>query len=149
MFQLLGTALLLWVLWASPIGKAKRNGLVLLVLALVFSLWTTVEYFLSCAEAAEKIQGNATTFTAKLRSLLGYKSAAEPKNITKTSDFNTRVKNYMVVGNAMTGLPNEITSNCAKYPEKYPEPKLKKEVSSSNADVRNITRYEKKVAKAK
>ena len=145
MFQLLATALLLWGLWVSPLGKAKRTGLVLLVLALAFSLWTTVEYFMTCAQAAEEVKGNATSFTAKLRSLLGYKAAKEPKNITKSSDFNTRVRNYQTLRNDMTGLPSRITANCASYTEA----KLKKTVDDSDDNVEDIKKYEAKVAKAK
>jgi hypothetical protein len=145
MFQLLATALLLWGLWASPLGKAKRTGLVLLVLALVFSLWTTVEYFMTCEQAAEKVKGNATSFTAKLRSLLGYKAAKDPKNITKTGDFNTRMRNYQTLRNDMAGLPSRITANCASYTEA----KLKKAVVNSDSNVSDIQKYEAKVAKAK
>lgn len=145
MFQLLATALLLWGLWVSPLGKAKRTGLILLVLALVFSLWTTVEYFITCAEAAGKIRANATSFGAKLRSLLDYKAAKEPKMITKTGDFNTRVRKYKTLRNDMTGLPSRITANCASYTEA----KLKKAVDNSDSNVSDIQKYETKVAKAK
>ena len=104
-----------------------------------------MEYFITCAEAAKKIEGNAKSFTARLNSLRGYKASSNPKIITTSSGFLTRMHNYDVVGSSMSGLPGSITANCASYPEK----KLKKEVASSDADVRNINRYEAKVAKAK
>jgi hypothetical protein len=145
MFQYLATAVLLWALWASPLGKARKTGLVLLVLAVVFSLWTTVEYFISCQEAGDKVKGNATSFKAKLQSLLGYRSAKEPKKITKTGDFNTRIKSYTAVNNDLQGLPGRITANCASYTEK----RLNNFVKDSDSNVRDITKYDAKVAKAK
>lgn len=145
MFQYLITAVLLWALWASPLGKARKTGLVLLVLAVVFSLWTTVEYFITCAEASEKVQGNATSFKAKLQSLLGYRTASKPKAITKTADFNTRVKSYTAVNNDLKGLPGRITTNCSSYTEK----KLNDFVKTSDSNVSDITKYETKVSKAK
>jgi hypothetical protein len=148
MFQYLITAVLLWALWASPLGKARKTGLVLLVLAVIFSLWTTVEFFATqkeCTEASGKVQGNATSFKAKLLSLLGYRSASKPKAITKTGDFNTRVRSYTTVNNDLQGLPGRITANCATYTEK----KLNDFVKNSDSDVSDITKYESKVAKAK
>ncbi len=145
MFQYLITAILLWALWASPLGKARKTGLVLLVLAVVFSLWTTVEYFITCAEASEKVQGNARSFRAKFQSLLGYRTASKPKNITKTEEYRTNINKYKTINNDLQGLPGRITANCASYTEK----ELNKRVKDSDSDVRDITRYESKVAKAK
>lgn len=145
MFQYLATAVLLWALWASPLGKARKTGLMLLVLAIVFSLWTTVEYFITCEEAGNKVKGNATSFKAKLQSLLGYRSAKEPKKITKTGDFNTRVKSYTTVNNDLQGLPSRITANCKSYTEK----KLGDFVKTSDSNVSDITKYESTVSKAK
>ena len=145
MFQYLITTILLWALCASPLGKARKTGLVLLVLAIVFSLLTTVEYFIDCKEASGKVQGNATSFKAKLQSLLGYRAASKPKAITKTGDFNTRVKSYNAVNNDLQGLPGRITANCSSYTEK----KLNDFVKTSDSNVSDITKYESKVAKAK
>jgi hypothetical protein len=145
MFQYLITAVLLWALWTSPLGKARKTGLVLLVLAVVFSLWTTVEYFITCAEASDKVKGNATSFKAKLQSLLGYRSAKEPKKITKTADFNTRVKSYTAVNNDLQGLPGRITANCSSYTEK----KLGDFVKTSDSNVSDITKYNTTISKAK
>jgi hypothetical protein len=145
MFQYLISAILLWALWASPLGRARKTGLVLLVLAVVFSLWTTVEYFIDCKEARDKVTGNATSFRAKLQSLVGYRSAKEPKKITKTGDFNTRVKSYTAVNNDLQGLPGRITANCSSYTEK----KLNDFVKTSDSNVSDITKYESRVAKAK
>ena len=145
MFQYLATAVLLWALWASPLGKVRKTGLVLLVLAVIFSLWTTVEYFITCEEAGNKVKGNATSFKAKLQSLLGYRSAKEPKKITKTSDFNTRIKSYTTVNNDLQGLPGRITAKCSSYTEK----KLGDFVKTSDSNVSDITKYDSKVAKAK
>lgn len=149
MFQYLITAVLLWALWASPLGKARKTGLVLLVLAIVFSLWTTVEYFITCAEASEKVQGNATSFKAKLQSLLGYRTASKPKAITKSEDFKTRIKSYTAVNNDLKGIPGRITANCATYKENEKEKILNDYVKNSDSNVSDITKYDSKVAKAK